>query len=102
MQKTDTSYLARLKLFGNSGTVTKKSEKPYMNFKTALFIDVTNLLFNIAINNTDQDMGYLEHDAAEMINQTKCGAIAASLLLSEQRNSKNWLSYNNRIPQQHR
>jgi hypothetical protein len=47
-----------------------------MNFKTALFIDVTNLLFNIAINNADQDMSYLEHDAAEMINQTKCGAIA--------------------------
>jgi hypothetical protein len=42
-QNVDPAYLAHLKLFGNTGIIAKKSSKPYMNFQTTLFIDVTNL-----------------------------------------------------------
>jgi hypothetical protein len=78
-QTADAARLRR-KLFGHNGTINKKSAKPYMNFKTALFLDVTNLIFNAIINDAALEMSELEQETTELINQTKCGAIALVLI----------------------
>jgi hypothetical protein len=47
-----------------------------MNCKTALFVDVTNLIFNASNNNTALDIPDLEQETAAMVSRTNCGAIA--------------------------
>lgn len=71
----DSAFLARQTLFSSTGTISAKCAKSYMNLKTALFVDVTNLIFNISNNNTAFDILDLEQETAAMVNRTNCGAI---------------------------
>lgn len=72
----DSASLVRQTLFSPTGTISKKAAMPYMNLQTALFLDVTNLIFNATVNNAQLDMIDLEQETAAIVNQTNCGAIA--------------------------
>ena len=68
----DTASLARKALIG---TIRQKSAMPYMNLKTALFLDITNLIFNFSVNSAGIDMVNLEQETASMIDRTNCGSV---------------------------
>ena len=74
-QSTPSIHLAQQKLFGCRGIINRKSTTPYMNFRTALFLDITNLVANTAVDIED-----LKQETARIINQASCGAIALVVL----------------------